>query len=374
MTSPLEPTVVLSEEQLRRPNPLRRRNADPAHIASFDTFRDLQLADELKIQLNYTVTKLLGRGGQGVVVALERQSHQACITHHALKIFDPSVYPTLVEYNRDLERIARQVGVLQRLSHPNLVNCNWMYESDGVGMMLMEHIDGLSLDQVLDQGEHRKLRQSVANEYWQYVNDVIFNNGRSIQAGIALYILRKMLRGIDVLHRVGYIHCDIKPNNIMLDLFGTVKLIDFGRAIPVDNPENVLVGSYLYMAPEVQERKRLIPQSDLYSAGMVVLELLHGKRLVADDSTENDILQFKLSLPETIETYVAPELRDNRTLMKILRRLLAVTPEERYSSASEADFGDDGVRVVHRQLLRASLDSDYGRDLETYMQARIRLR
>ena len=370
----LAPTLVLSEDQLSRPNPLRRTSDDQSLIFAYDAFRDLQLAKDLSIELDYNVTKLLGRGSQGVVMGLERRSHRACVTHHALKIFDPSVYSAFEDYEVDIQRIAIQVGVLQRLSHPNLVSCNWMYENDGVGMMLMENIEGLSLDQVLDRKAHAALKDPLAPKQWEHFNRVIFNRHRSLQAGIALYILRKVLRGIDVLHQVGYIHCDIKPSNIMVDRFGTVKLIDFGRAIPAENPENILLGSYLYMAPEVHQRQRLTPQSDLYSAGIVALELLHGGHLIDTATSEEDILAFKLQLPEKIGSYLAPELRENTLLMEILRRLLAVNPQDRFASAGEADTGDSGVRLIHRPLLVASLDTDYGREMESYLGLRLQHR
>jgi eukaryotic-like serine/threonine-protein kinase len=364
-------TILLTESQLARPNAVRRRQGDPLLANAYDSFRDFQLSKNLKVELNYHLTRVLGRGTQGVVIATQRQAHHACVTQHALKIFDPSVYNDLEGYQNDLRRIGRQVGVLQRLSHPNLVGCNWLVERDNVGMLLMERVDGLGLNAFRNREQHASLQNQIAEDHWQHINSVVFADGNHVQPGIALYILRKILRGISVLHRVGYMHCDIKPSNVMLDRFGTIKLIDFGRAIPLENPDGLMIGSPLYMPPEVHRREALTAVGDLYSAGLVALELLHGDYLINPRNKESNLLEFKMELPNQIGDFLSPELRGNTVLMDTLKRLLAVEPRDRYASAADADTGTTGVRRIHRQLLRADLDTDYGRELESYMELRI---
>ena len=364
-------TLLLTESQLARPNAVRRRQGDPELANAYDAFRDFQLAKELGVELDYRLSKVLGRGTQGVVIACQRHSHPQCVTQHALKIFDPSVYNDLEGYQKDLDRISRQVGVLQRLSHPNLVGCNWMIERDDVGMLLMERVEGLGVNAFRHREKHASLKGQVDPDRWAHINNVIFADGQHVQPGIALYILRKILRGINVLHRAGYMHCDIKPSNVMLDRFGTIKLIDFGRAIPLDNPDGLMIGSPLYMPPEVHRREGLTPVGDLYSAGLVALELLHGDYLINPRNNEKVLLEFKMDLPNQIGDFLTPKLRENSVLMDTLKRLLAPEPRDRYASAADADTGTTGVRRIHRQLLRADLDTDYGRELESYMELRI---
>jgi serine/threonine protein kinase len=364
-------TILLTQSQLDRPNAVRRRLGDPALAGAYDTFRDFQLAKELSVELAYELTHVLGRGTQGVVIATQREPYPGCFTQHALKIFDPTVYRDLETYHTDLGRIARQVGVLQRLSHPNLVGCNWLVERDNVGMLLMERVDGLGLNAFRNRKLHASLEDQVDPDRWTHINNVVFADGNHVQPGIALYILRKILRGINVLHRVGYMHCDIKPSNVMLDRFGTIKLIDFGRAIPLDNPDGLMIGSPLYMPPEVHRREALTVVGDLYSAGLTALELLHGDYLTNPRSDEAKLLEFKMELPNQIGDFLSPDLRANTVLMDTLKRLLAVSPRDRYASAADADTGTTGVRRIHRQLLRADLDTDYGRELESYMELRI---
>jgi serine/threonine protein kinase len=364
-------TILLTESQLSRPNAVRRRQGDPLLADAYDSFRDLQMAKGLSVGLDYNLTRVLGRGSQGVVIATQRQAHPACITQHALKIFDPSVYNDLEVYQEDLGRIAKQVGVLQRLSHPNLVGCDWLVERENVGMLLMERVDGLGLNAFRNRELHASLQDRVDAERWRHINNVVFADGNHVQPGIALYILRKILRGINVLHRVGYMHCDIKPSNVMLDRFGTIKLIDFGRAIPLDNPDGLMIGSPLYMPPEVHRREALTAVGDLYCAGLVALELLHGDYLISPKNSEAKLLEFKMELPNQIGDFLSADLRRNTVLMDTLKRLLAVAPRDRYATAADADTGTTGVRRIHRQLLRADLDTDYGRELESYMELRI---
>jgi serine/threonine protein kinase len=330
------------------------------------------LLDDVRINLGYKMLDRLGSGRQGVVLEVHRRAHPDCVTRHALKIFDPGIYPSLAEYDDDMCRIARQVGVLQRLFHPNLVQCNWVSSVEGVYMLMMEMIEGLNLYQMMTLDQHAKLESEVSAQTWATINDRVFSTtGYHLQPGIAFYILRKVLRGLELMHRCGYIHCDVKPSNIMLDRFGTVKLIDFGRAVSIENPTGIFLGSLMYMAPELHRREPLTPVADLYSAGLVTLELLYGDHLVNPQSDEDTIYEFKLQLPQRIDEFLPEDVGTNSIMATILRRLLAVEPEHRYSDASEADYGADGVRMLHRQLVAASLDVDYGRELENYLFQRL---
>ncbi len=180
-----------------------------------------------------------------------------------------------------------------------------------------------------------------------------------------------MLRGLEVMHRIGYIHSDIKPSNVMINRFGTVKLIDFGRATLIKDPGEQFLASPMYMAPELHRRETITPQADLYSTGLVLMEMLHGGPLIDLYSTEAEIHKFKLTLPDQIPTFLPEALRRNKELLQILRRLLAIDLADRYQTAEEADTGAEGARVIHQQLAKADLDSDYALELETYIAHRI---
>lgn len=366
-------TVVMSESQLQAAAVHQGRTPAVDFDQSLEDYQDLLLISSFRIRLGYKMQERLGSGRQGVVVQVERRAEPECLTHHALKVFTPALYDTVEEYNADMLRIARQVGVLQTLHHPNLVQCGWMYRMKGIGMLLMELVYGIDLFALTDHDQHGQLKSVVEPEEWEYVNSVVFNEERhAVQPGVAFYILRKILRGLEVLHRFGYIHCDIKPSNIMIDRFGTVKLIDFGRAVSVhDDSKGNFLASPMYVAPEGHRRERITQRADLFSAGMVTAELLHGGFLIDPNSTEEELLEFKMTLAERLEELLPERLTSNETLMTILRRLVAANPADRYVSASDADAGAEGVRVLHQELALARLDADYGRELERYIEMRL---
>jgi serine/threonine protein kinase len=365
-------TVALEEDEMKDITAKRGfRNLEDDHLRVYNRYRDVILDDELDLRFDYEIGDVLGRGRQGIVFHLERRSHAACVTAHALKVFDPSIYHSLDEYQLDMTRIARQVGALQRLFHPNLVQCDCMHEEDGIGMLLMERIEGMDLRALIDSRPRCEDPFSGFTDTDEYrsARTMFPEQGRGLHPGIALYVLRKILRGLELMHRIGYMHCDIKPSNIMIDRFATIKIIDFGRAISIKNARGIILGSPMYMAPELHRRELPTPLSDLYSAGLVLLELLHGDWIAPPGASEEAMLQFKLELPDRLAEFIPSELVDAEVLVPLLKRMLAVNPNERYASVRDADAGIDGIRGLHQHLARESLDVDYLRELETYMQS-----
>ena len=177
-----------------------------------------------------------------------------------------------------------------------------------------------------------------------------------------------MLSGLETLNAARYLHCDIKLSNAMIDPLGYVKLIDFGRAVTMNERTNPLIGTPLYMAPEVHERKPATVQSDIYAVGLVGLELLRGQRLTTDRSaTENELLKLKLTLPQQLESLLPPYVRVNRQLVHILQRFLHPDPSRRFVDAQSAESGANGLAMVHKQLTQMEIDSDYRRDLARFL-------
>jgi len=230
----------------------------------------------------YRFPRELGRGRQGIVYLGLRQGARGCVTRHAIKIFDPSIYSSAKKYWTDMGRIAAQTSKLQLVQNPSLVAPEIYEESNGIGYLQMEVVDGLSLRELLDGSHMEQVRARSTDEEWARFNDVIFRqeNGKiMIQPGIALYILRQVLRGLETLHEMGFIHSDVKPANIMIDRLGYVKLIDYGRAMLANEKITLLLGTPVYMAPEAHEERVARTYSDIYSLGLVGLEMLRGERL-----------------------------------------------------------------------------------------------
>ncbi|MBN1269796.1 MAG: serine/threonine protein kinase [Kiritimatiellae bacterium] len=318
----------------------------------------------------YRFLKELGRGRQGIVFLGLRQGARGCITRHAIKLFDPSIYPSAKKYWTDMGRIAAQTSRLQTVRSPNLVARDAYEESNGIGYLQMEVIDGVDLRYLLD-GRHLEIvKQRATPQEWSRYTDVIFRlqgNKVTIQPGVALYILRQILLGLETLHEMGFVHSDVKPSNVMLDRLGYIKLVDYGRAVRIKEKPSFLLGSPLYMAPEVHRRDPAMLQSDVYSVGLLGLEMFCGQPPIdTGRKTEADLLAAKTALPGKLFDLLPDHVRQNEPFVRVMRRFIEPDPAQRYQSATQAE-SIEGLRLVHRQLAQLGKDTQYERELKGYM-------
>jgi len=319
----------------------------------------------------YRFLRELGRGRQGVVFLGLRQGARGCITRHAIKLFDPGIYPTAKKYWTDMGRIAAQISRLHSLHSPNLVDRDIYEEYNGIGYTQMEAVDGMDLKCFLEAQHLERAKARSTPEEWNRFTDVIFrveNDRVSIQPGVALYIMRQVLRGLEALHLTGFVHSDVKPANIMIDRLGYAKLVDFGRAVMANEPMTFLLGSPLYMAPETHRREPNTPLSDLYSVGLVGLEMLRGVPLLDTEGlNEKDLLEFKMQLHKRLPELLPDHVKRNKEFVSLLRRFIEPSPSRRYQTAEKAESGSEGLSLVHKQLTQLGKDTEYGRELEKYL-------
>ena len=334
-------------------------------------YRSIIDAKAIYYPVAYRFVKELGRGRQGVVYLGLRQGARGSVTRHAIKIFDPSIYPNAKKYWTDMGRIAVQTSKLQTLNSPNLVAPDIYEEYNGIGYVQMESINGVGMRFLLDGSHLERARQNSTPEEWASFTDVIFRikDGRvAIQPGVVIYIMRRVLRALESLHDAGYIHCDVKPANIMIDQLGYVKLIDYGRATLVNEKVTFLLGTPVYMAPEMHRREQSIIASDLFTVGLVILEMLRGEPLIGKSGlTEAALLNEKMTICDRLHELLPDHVRQNEVFVSVLRRFLDPDPSRRYANAQEAESGKDGLLLVHRQLALAGKDTEYGRELEKYL-------
>jgi len=313
----------------------------------------------------------LGRGRQGRVFLGLRQGARGCFTEHAIKVFDPSIYRSPEEYWTDMGRIAVQISKLQRVHSPYLVTRHSYEETYGIGYVEMEAIDGVDLRRLLD-GTHLRIacERSSHDEQARFGSDLFRctqEGHMQFQPGLVVYVLRGVLRGVERLHEMGFLHSDVKPGNVMIDRLGYVRVVDFGRAVLSGEKLSFLLGSPLYMAPEIHRREAGGAAADLYSVGVMGLEMLRGERLATMDTHEDELLQLKMSLPERLEELLPADVRENESLVGILRRLLEPDPVQRLGSAKEAETVDSGLGSVEKQLVQADLDAEHDRGLADYL-------
>lgn len=319
----------------------------------------------------YQFVKEAGKGRQGRVYLSMRQGARGCVTEHAIKVLDPAIYNSAEEYWTDMGRIALQISKLQRMQSPNLVSQYLYDETYGIGYIQLEAIDGLNLKEFRKKSYFDlALKKLHSKEKSKLTRNLFRIDGEKlkVQPGIVVYILRQVLRGLERLHSMNYLHCDIKPDNIMIDRLGVVKIIDFGRAVMINEKLSFLLGSTMYMAPEIHRREAPTVQSDLYSLGVLAVELLMGEPFVTNENiSEEELLKIKQDLSGNLNDMLPAYVRVNKSLVDIIRKLVEFEPAKRYMSATDADVGDEGLRIIDKQLVHAGLDSEYERDLSEYL-------
>lgn len=319
----------------------------------------------------YQFSRELGQGRQGVVFLATRQGGRGCHTRHAIKIHDPGIYSSAEKYWSDMGRLASQVSKLQPVHSDNLVTRDTYDETNGIGYLQMAVIDGIDLQYLLSGSHMAIARSQSTDEEWEHFMSTLFrleDTRFMLQPGVALYILRKILMGLMVLHEANYLHADIKPSNIMIDRMGSVKLVDFGRAVEIGERISILLGSPVYMAPETHRLEPGRAQTDLFSTGLVALEMLGGQSLQAcNDMDDETLLQFKLSLHGQMESMLPANIQKSKRVVRLLRRFLDPKPEQRFGSAREAEESYYRLRGIYREM-GLDADAEYDRELLTYLQ------
>ncbi len=265
--------------------------------------------------LHYRITGKIGQGGMGEVYVAEDTRLQRRV---ALKVL-PQAMATDADRRSRFEREAR---VLAGLNHPNIVTLHSVEEADGVHFITMELVEGRTLAAMLPR------------------------NGFTFDRLLAIAI--PLADAVSRAHREGITHRDLKPDNIMVDGEGRLRVLDFGlaklHATPEDRAntqvetvsavteEGKIMGTVAYMSPEQAEGKEVDPRSDVFSLGTVLYEMITGERPFKGDTKVSTMGAILKDEPASIS-----ELRPvlPRHLGRVIRRCLAKDPDRRYQTALE---------------------------------------
>jgi eukaryotic-like serine/threonine-protein kinase len=212
-----------------------------------------------------------------------------------------------------LNRLRREAKAMARLDeHPNVVSVYDIGEEEGNPFIVTQYVRGGS------------------------VADVLSACGPApLQLPEAIRIAAQTCRALDHAHAYGILHRDVKPRNVWLMRDGTVKLGDFGLALSLDRTEltdeDIRAGTAAYIAPEQALGSAVSPQSDLYSLGVMLYEMVAGRRPFSGDTALAVISQHVNSRP------VAPSWHNpaiNDALDRLILELLAKSPADRPTSAA----------------------------------------
>ncbi len=246
------------------------------------------------------------------------------------------VLDTLAKDDEFLKLFVDEARIAVQLLHVNIVQVFDLGEVDGTYYMAMEYVHGLDLARLVS---------------------------RARQVGpfpvpLALFIASEVLKALQFAHErtddngapLRIVHCDISPQNVLISYAGEVKITDFGisrAAFQASSMHEVIRGKYAYMSPEQVDGKELDGRSDLFSLGILLYELLTGRRLFKAKSRDETLARVRRAEVPSPRSY-RPELSED--LEGILLTALAQRREDRFPSAGHMldDVSTLMVREAHR--------------------------
>ena len=275
----------------------------------------------------YEITAQIGEGGMGQVY---RATDTKLKRQVALKIL-----PAALAADADrLARFQREAEVLASLNHPNIAHIHGLEESGGITALVMELVEGDDLSQRIARG--------------------------AIPLDEALPIARQIAEALEAAHEQGIIHRDLKPANIKLRPDGTVKVLDFGLAKalePADSAPNlsqsptittpammtgvgVILGTAAYMSPEQARGKTVNQRADIWAFGVVLFEMLAGRRPFEGD----DITETLASILKSDPAWQVLPPEPPVAVLRILRRCLQKDPHQRFQHIGDARLEIDDAQ------------------------------
>ena len=276
---------------------------------------------------HYEILEPIGKGGMGEVY---RARDGKLGRDVAIKVLPE-------EFAKDAERLARferEAKLLASLNHPNIATIHGIEESDGVKALVLELVEGPTLAERIAEGP--------------------------ISVEETLAIAKQMAEALEAGHEAGVIHRDLKPANVKVREDGTVKVLDYGlaKALDGDTPSGtdsglsqsptltrhgtqvgVILGTAAYMSPEQAKGKKVDKRADIWAFGVVLYEMLTGKRAFAGEDVSDTLAYVLTKQPEweALPTDLSPTLR------MFLTRCLEKDPKRRLPDIGVVRLAMDGT-------------------------------
>jgi len=283
-------------EWARRDSREAESSVDGGNLRSGETFAQ-----------RYEILAVLGRGGMGTVYRAKDLELEEEIAVKTLR-------PEFVADKTLLARFKDEIRLARRLTDANIVRTHDFGEWSGVCFLTMECVEGITVRELID------------------------TRGR-LGVSATLAIAAQLAHSLAVAHEHGVIHRDIKPQNLLVDEAGVLKVMDFGVArlaerSTANTEAGLVLGTPAYMPPEQLMGEPVDARSDLYAAGVVLYECLTGKLPFEAGSVISlvaKLLKEEARPPQEVNPEIPP------VLSALVMRLLAKRPEERVQTA--ADLG-----------------------------------
>lgn len=269
---------------------------------------------------NYQIEKILGQGGMGKVYLAKdtRLNRKVAIKElNRLYVNEPTVR----------ERFKNEAALLAKLKHPNIVALYEYVEHPDTLFLVMEYIEGIPLDKYLSE------------------------HSGPIPENKAIHIFLQLLEACQYAHEQNIIHRDIKPSNIILGAADEAKILDFGIAKAINEPQDqkltrtgMRLGTLYYMSPEQIRTRNLDARSDIYSLGVTLFEMLTGKCPYSAELSEYDVALKVVNEPLPRAKFFYPNVPDY--LQKIIDKATAKNPEDRFQT----------IEAMREALLNKAID------------------
>jgi len=276
----------------------------------------------------YEIRGILGKGAMGTVYDARDPVIDRRVAIKTITLPDPSD----TEAQDELERFKREAQAAGRLTHRNIVGVFDYGETDTLAYIVMEFVDGNSLKGVMEKQERFPVAETVR-------------------------VMEALLEGLQFSHERGVVHRDIKPANVMITLDGQVKIADFGIARIESSSmtqAGTIMGTPAYMSPEQFMGQTVDARTDIYSAGVVLYQMLTGERPFEGSMTAIMHKALNTTPPRPSELSVtAPAALD-----EVVAKAMAKRPEQRFASANEfaqalrAAGKGDAVDTLLDEILR----------------------
>ena len=273
----------------------------------------------------FEVIEELGEGGMGKVYKVIDIKIEETV---ALKLLRPEVAAD----KKIIERFRNELKFARKISQRNVCRMYDLNEEKGAHYITMEYVPGEDLKSMIKMTGH-------------------------LSVGKAVVIARQVCEGLAEAHRLGVVHRDIKPQNIMIDREGSARIMDFGIARPLKavgiTEAGTIIGTPEYMSPEQVEGKEIDPRSDIYSLGVTLYEMVTGRLPFKGESPLITALKHKTEKPPDPKG-LNPQIPEdfNRIVLKCLEK----DKEKRYQSAeevlSELNRIEKSLPVTERLLIK----------------------